>query len=253
MHFSAFRAAPMNRKQRREAFDALGFFEGLQNYEEVRDVVNGPDPPDYVIDLGGRRIAAELTHLNPKVFGQGGYSRRAEFSRWKADEPADPAPQREFRWGHSTLREMLEAFESQVQRKAARALSYATNYDESWLVLQTESGGPAGGLVESKLGSNQGHKESILNFAGKHLFEMSQICHNAAPFDYIILFCGPRLLAFPRGEKLHRLPEPDADLLRRGAQVSDDSLDGRAELFTMSRRSGDVVFWTDFIRIVARR
>src|SRR5438093_798958 len=111
-HFSAFRNIPNLRQQRQEAFDAYIFFEGLQNHLLVDDVARGPDPPDFVISIAGGRVGAELTRLNPKRFRHGGHARLAEFKRWRTEGETDRSPRREFRWGESTLREWLEAFQS---------------------------------------------------------------------------------------------------------------------------------------------
>jgi hypothetical protein len=119
------------------------------------------------------------------------------------------------------------------------------------LIFQSESGTPAGGLVERKFQVNR-HSESVLDFAAKYLFESQQICNSAAPFTNVILFTGPKLLAFCRGPEAHNLPGPDPELLKRGASAPASVLDGNIELFTTSRRSGDVVFWRDLQRIRPR-
>jgi hypothetical protein len=246
--FSAFRDIPQG-KQIREAFDAYGFFAEVPNHVRVRDVVRGPDPPDYVICLENRRIGVELTRLNPKVFGQGGHLRTKEFKRWKDAAESDPSPKRQFEWGTFTLRELLEAFESQVKRKATKAVRFARDYDEVWLVFQTESGSPAGCLVQRKFSAGQGHKDSVLSLAGKHLFEMEKTCRSAAPFNYVILFSGPHLLAFLSGKKSYNFPQPDAELIKRGAQASEEFLDRQITLYTVRHRLAYVTSWMDAISV----
>lgn len=248
-HFSGFHSLPPGGRERREALDALGFFEGLQNHVPVADVTRGTDPPDFVICIEGRKIGAELTRLNPKVFGHGGCAKMAEFKRWKGEIEDDLSAERQFSWGGFTLRESLAAFDSQVRRKTTRALSFAPNYDEVWLIFQAESGSPASGLVARKFSHDRGLNDRVLDFAGKHLLEMERICQTAAPYTCVILFSGPHLLAYSRGKELHGLPGPDIELLQRGGRASDDFLDWRAEFFSVSNRSGDVVLWRDITRI----
>jgi len=173
-HFSAFRNPPGQEKRRKELIEAWSFFDVLQNHVSIEDVMLGPDPPDFVVRLAGRKIGVELTRLNPKVFKQGGYARIADFKSWENEAQNDPSLIRQFPWGRFTVRETLESFRVQVERKARDTKGYASTCDEIWLLFQAENG-PVGGLVHQSFSRNLGHNESVLSFAGKQLFEMNRV------------------------------------------------------------------------------
>jgi hypothetical protein len=245
--FSIFKNLPETGQKRQDAMDAMWFFEGLQNHLEIDDVLPGSDPPDFVIVAGRRRISAELTRLNPKLFGQGGFRAIEGFTQWVEDGKTDPARKREYGWGEYSLKEALDALKGQLENKAKRALDYANDYDESWLLFRVEEGGPAGGLVENKFVPKAGQKEAVLDFAAKYLFEMNKICRDQHPFNQVIMFTGPVLLAFPHSDSKHGFPTPNVAVLERGAKAGDEFFQWKINLKSLQWRwdesQGDFGEW----------
>jgi hypothetical protein len=59
---------------------------------------------------------------------------------------------------------------------------------------------------------------------------MNRICRAAHPFDYILFFHGPNLLAFPIDANGYGFPIPPVRLIERGAKASDTYLDWKQDL-----------------------
>ncbi len=252
--FSIYRKMSLDPKMRDEAMAISPFLDKLQKSVRVEDVAHEvPDPPDFIIKMQGGTIGVELTKSNPKPTEKGGYQKIGLFKKWKQDTDKNPLPRQEFDWGEFTLRESLAAFQLEVERKSQRAKSYSSRFDEIWLVFQAEGGSPHGGLADGKFTPKPGYKNSILDFAGKHLYEMCRICKSALPFNCVILFCGPAILALPARGSAYKLPWPDEDLLQRGAKASDDFLDWKHVLRSVTRHydesQGDLDTWFKNSRI----
>jgi hypothetical protein len=246
--FSIYRKMSLEPKMRAEALSISPFLGELQEFIHIEDVAyEVPDPPDFTIKLYNGTIGVELTKSNPKPSGKGGYQKIGEFQKWKKDIETKPLPRHEFEWGEYSLRESLAAFQSEVERKSQRAKTYASRFDEIWLVLQAESGSPHGSLTEGSHNAKSGFEEKYFNFVGKHLFEMCRICKSASPFHLVILFCGPKILALPARGSVYELPSPNEDLLKRGSKASDEFLDWKRELRSVTRHydesQGDITKW----------
>src|SRR5262245_35985661 len=97
--FSAFRTTAPQCQQRREALNSFPFFEALQNYVDIDDVEFGPNPPDFVITAKGLKIGAEVTRLNPRIFGRGGCTQMRDFRSWKEERISGPPEDRKICWG----------------------------------------------------------------------------------------------------------------------------------------------------------
>jgi len=180
---------------------AMYFFSGLQNYLTVKGVNFGADPPDFVVKTTNARIGIELTRSIPTPSSAGGFPKIGEFKRWeKHREQNQITDQVTFLWGKYSLRESLDAFRSQLKDKAKRAENYQKHYDETWLVFDTDEGSPATIFMVGQWISNGAKDEAVQDFRGKFFYEMNRICCAAQPFDYVIFFHGPNLLAFPTGE-----------------------------------------------------
>ena len=248
VQFSIYKNLSLDTKMRGEAEAIVPFMDKLQDFVQVEDVsYQIPDPPDFVIKAAGKKIGMELTKSNPKQFGNGGFKKIGEFKKWQQEAKRNPLPRHEFEWGEFTLKESLAAFQEEVERKSKRAKIYSSCFDESWLVLQAEGGSSLGGLAEGAYASNRGHKETVLDYAGKNLYEMCRICKTASPFNLVLLFCGPNILALPVLGSAFKLPIPDNDLLQRGEKASEDFLNWKSKMRSITRHydesQGDIDTW----------
>lgn len=220
--FSIYRNMSPDPQKRGEAIAINPFLIRIQDFVRIEDVSHEvPDPPDFRIKTMEKVIGVELTRSNPKLFGRGGFSKIGEFGTWEQEAKEKPLPRHEFEWGNYTLRDSLAAFQHEVVRKAKRARSYSARYDEIWLVFQAEKGSPHAGLIEGAHNPKPGREEAVLDFTGKHLYEMAKICKAASPFNNVLLFCGPKILAIPVAKTNFVLPNPDVGLLQRGAKAPD--------------------------------
>lgn len=238
----------LNPKMRNEAMDISPFLDGIQNFVSIDDVsYEVPDPPDFSVKIMGKTIGLELTKSNPQKFGKRGFTKFNDFKKWEREKKEKPLPRHEFEWGTFTLRDSLAAFQQEVERKADRAKTYHARFDETWLVVQAEKGSPHGGLAEGTYNAHPGREQAVLNFHSKHLFGASKICEKASPFNCVLLFCGPKVLALSVGKSAFNLPKPNEDLLRRGENASDEYLDWSWTLRSVTRNydesQGDITNW----------
>ena len=235
-------------KMRGEAEALCPFLIGIQSYISIEDVSYvTPDPPDFRLKAMGKTVGLELTRSNPKRFGKRGNAKLSEFKKWELEKRANPKPRHEFEWGTFTLGDSIAAFKNEVERKTERAKFYSAGFDETWLVFQAEKGSPHSGLAEGTYGAYPGQEERVLDFFGKHLFEVVKICMNARPFKYILLFCGTKFLAIPVSDSAFAFPKPDEALLQRGKKVSDEYLSWSRTLRSVTRHydrsQGDLGAW----------
>jgi len=72
--FLIARNLPPAGPKHREVMDVFPFFSALQNFIKIDEIEFGPDPPDFVMSHGGRKIGVELTKLNPKPISKSGFT-----------------------------------------------------------------------------------------------------------------------------------------------------------------------------------
>jgi len=247
--FSISRNFSDDPQRREEVLGVYPFFIRVQDSLEVQDVEYGPNPPDFLIRTSKCLIGVETTELDPMVFSSGGYRKRAEFCSWEKETKQKPLPKHLFDWGTYKARDSLLSFKGQVTRKAKRVLQLQGRFDEHWLLVHLADGSPAGGVVETNFTLDQRHKESFLDYAGKYLHEMKQICEFPHPFTYIMLTCGARFLSFPAGPNPYGFPVPCPTLLERGAKASDELLDWTTRISSVRRHwtpaQGDFDTWVN--------
>jgi len=226
-----YRSPPSRPKRGEEALELAPFLLCLEQSITLDDVESGQDPPDFVFRHQAKRIGVELTALVPTLFDEGGYLKRADFKTFQAETKEPPLPKHEFEWGEFTLRESLDAFAMQLDRKTQKVKVWGRAFSENWLLMHVACGSPFGVLVASERRDMPGDEAEMADFAAKTAHAVSLMCRKSQPFRYVILFSGTALLAFPANDSNpHRLPTPSADLLDRGANAFDEYLDWRSRL-----------------------
>lgn len=223
--FSIYRNPSQSVKRRGEAEELMPFLLKLEQFMDLADVEFGEDPPDFVFLESNDRIGVEVTTVNPALFGPGGYLRKKDFRAWKEEIEKDPAPEQRFEWGTFTLKESLESLKEQFRIKIEKTQKWSSNFAEKWLLLHLDSGSPFGILVGTEQQTAPGREEDYRDHQAKVLFEVCRILEVPHPFNRVIMFCGTQLVAFlsPCGTKF-KLPVRRADIVARGAQVSDSHL-----------------------------
>lgn len=227
------------KKREEEAMCLVPFLLAIDQIIEVDDVEYGSEPPDFVIKIGGKSIGTELTVANPKLFLDGrGNVRIKAFKDWKNDIETAPQPEHRFTWGTFTLRESLEALKSQFEGKIDKVKRWPS-FDERWLIFHLGDGGPFSDLVATnRTPAQNADPERLMDHTAKVLFEVSSILSAPCAFDYIFMFSGARIVAFPKnGRNPYRFPMPRWDLLTRGARVEDSHLDWKGTLHQLTRRT----------------
>jgi hypothetical protein len=226
--YTAYRFGSKDPFQQRDAVAAWAFFDKLPKYLEGADVVFGPNPPDFVIQVGAVLIGVELTQLNPKPPPRFGFQARGRHRTWKESNPTNSLPKDgskvEFDWGSFSLREALNALREQVARKAIASSKYSLNYAENWLLLQCEEGSPFGNLAESSHLQPDLYRGDVLDFIAKESFEVERILAERTEFARIILFSGGGFVSVKNRQSFVRLPTLDQSLVARGAELGDDFL-----------------------------
>lgn len=216
-----YRELAKDEKRKKEAWDLVPLILKLDQTLEIDDVEYSDDPPDFVFKIGGQSIGVELTEVNPALFGPGGYRKKKEFRDWEAEVKAHPKPLNIFKWGKFSLRESLDSLKAQFATKIEKAKRWPT-VDKKWLLLHLAGGSPFSDLVATEHRPNPGKEELIREHTAKVLFEVCSILTTPNPFDYVLMFAGCQIIAFPaNGQNPHKLPMPRWDFVALGARASD--------------------------------
>jgi hypothetical protein len=220
--FSIYQKLSSNRQQKQEAEDIWWFLLSLCKLMSIEDVEYGPDPPDFIFHVSGKSIGVELTKLNPKVFVEGGYAQRKLFKEWQQETNKNPQPRSEFKWGQFTVKESLDAFAKQFEKKCKDVSDWKGILEQKWLLAHIDSGSPFGDLFTAREKISPGREEECADYKAKLIYSLSAICQKPHPFDYVILFSGPNLFPFPaNGKNPHKLPFAKPEILEKGAKASD--------------------------------
>lgn len=211
-------------KRKNEALALVPLILKLDQILEIDDVEYAADPPDFAFKIGGESIGVELTDVNPALFGTGGYLKKKEFREWEVQIKANPQPVNVFTWGKFTLRESIDSLRSQFADKCEKAKRWPT-FDKKWLLLHLAGGSPFGDLVANDNRPLPGKEEVIREHIAKILFEVCSVFAAPNPFDYVLMFSGCQIIAFPaNGQNPHKLPMPRWDYVTHGARANDDHL-----------------------------
>jgi hypothetical protein len=227
--FSIYRVTPPDEKHRQESLAIYHLLWRLDKTTPFDDVAFGTDPPDFIFKIRGQDIGAELTDIDPTIFAKGGHRARGQFKNWEADIP-DDGSENVFPWGKHTLGETLAAFEHRVKTKQQDAATWKIQCSEKWLLMRVADGSSFGELLGGEHEATPGMEEEVANYFAKAIYELNAICKRAQLFDRVLIFHsigseygGCNLLTFATGaENRHNLPEPSAEILKRGASASAD-------------------------------
>jgi hypothetical protein len=231
VQFSIYRKLSSNRQQRKEAEDIWWFLNSLCKLMKIDDVEYGLEPPDFVFHILGKSIGVELTKLNPKIFVDGSYAERGLFKEWEKETKAHPQSYQEFPWGEFSVRDSLAAFSQQFEKKCDDVKRWKENFPEKWLLAHVDKGSPFGEIFPAKEQIVPGREEESADWRAKIAYSLFSICQRPHPFDYVILFSGISIFAFPaNGRNLHKLPVAKPEVLARGAKASDEFLEWSSEL-----------------------
>ncbi|HXT41922.1 MAG TPA: hypothetical protein VN887_18075 [Candidatus Angelobacter sp.] len=229
--FSIYHDPSANQKRDEEATNLMPFLLRLEEFVKLDDVEFGAEPPDFVFHHQNKIIGVELTDMVPKQFSKGGYRRREAFKAWKAECKQKPQPHHEFKWGEFTLRESLAAFANQVEGKARKADKWKVSFEQKWLLMHVANGSPFSVLVASSRKDSLGREEEMADYFAKVTHTVFSICSRPHPFNYVILFSGQVLIAFPANDANPlNFPVADSDILSRGANAPDRFLDWTSTL-----------------------
>jgi|ERR1017187_410721 hypothetical protein len=233
--FSIYRnppPAPKRQVERRgaESRDLRPLLLRLDEFIKFTDVTFGQEPPDFVFHHPGGTIGVELTDLNPKVFEKGGHQRRAKYKSFEAGVAQTSPAHATFDWGTGSMRESLEAFKAQLERKIKKAQPWFANFNERWLLMHAASGSPFGKILNGEHETPPGMENELAGYLAKVTHAIYSICQEARPFDHVILFRKSEhyaeMLMFSSGYlNPYKLPVPRDEILSRGAKVSDSVLD----------------------------
>jgi hypothetical protein len=242
---SIFRELSTDEKRRKEAWDLVPLILKLDQILEIDDVEYAADPPDFTFKIGGNSIGVELTQVNPALFGPGGYRMRLKFREWEEKIKTSSERQNVFTWGTFTLDESLASLKEQFRLKCDKVKRWASTFDERWLLLHLAKGSPFSELVGENHPS-PGKEELIRDHVARVLFEASSILSTSNPFDYVIMFAGCDLIAFPcNGRNPYKLPMPRWDLVAKGARVDDSHLAWSSTIqHTLGLDSSDIITQT---------
>jgi len=236
--FSIFREPSRDKKRNDEAKELIPFFLRFDQLVELDDVAFGVHPPDFIFTLAADSIGVELTTFNPAVFIKGGNRRREDFREWQSQTKANPQPVNTFEWGTFTLRESVASLKTQFKGKCDKVKRWNPEFSRKWLLLQLSQGSPFADLT-GELKATPGHEEELHDHQRKVLFEVSAILAEPNPFDYVIIFAGVSLIAFPReGKNPLKLPSPRWDQIARGALIDDSHLDWTSTISHEVRTGG---------------
>ena len=225
----------LEKKRKAEAAQLMPLLLKLDQSLEIDDVKFGNDPPDFILNVGASSIAIELTTVNPTVFGKGGNLRRKDFKEWQAQLKESNKIVNTFEFGSFTLRESLAALKNQFQIKCNKAKAWTSKYSHNWLLFQLTEGSPFGELT-GELEATPGSEMELFDHISKVLYEVCAILAEPNPFDYVLIFAGCQLIAFPSdGKNAHKLPMPRWDLVTRGAKVNDSHLDWTSTIKHVNR------------------
>jgi len=226
--FSIYRELSSNRQQKKEAEAIWWLLNSLCKLMAVDDVEYGLEPPDFVFHVAGKLIGVELTKLNPRVFVDGGYTKRKLFKEWETETRANPQPYQEFSWGEFSVRDSLVAFEQRFQNKCDGIKRWKKSFPEKWLLAHVDKGSPFGEIFPAREQITSGLEEDYDNYKAKIIYSLASICGKPHPFDYVILFSGPNLFSFSsNGRNPHKLPCAKPEVLQQGVKASDGFLDWR--------------------------
>jgi hypothetical protein len=126
------------------------------------------------------------------------------------------------------------------------------SFDEKWLLLHLGEGGPFGDLVATSQHPVSGAEKQLRDHTEKVLFEICSILAVSHPFDYVLIFVGCQVIAFPsNGRNRYKLPMPRWDLVARGARVEDSHLDWTSTLKHITRTGECALHGSDAIYEIA--
>jgi hypothetical protein len=236
--FSIYRNPQPVPKRQAESRDLMPLLLRLDEFIKFADVTFGQEPPDFVFHHLGGTIGVELTDLNPKVFEKGGHQRRAKYKSFEAEVAQTSPAHAAFNWGKGSMRESLEAFKAQLERKIKKAQPWFANFTERWLLMHAASGSPFGKILNGEHQTPPGMENELADYLAKVTHAVYSICQEAHPFDHVILFRKSEhyaeMLMFSSGHlNPYKLPVPRDEILSRGAKVSDSFLDQKNTLETV--------------------
>lgn len=239
--FAIYRQPSPDERRRKEAEDLADLLRQLAGFVKLDDVQFGQPPhePDFIFHHQGKRIGAELTDLDPKVFGKHGYLERGKHKTWRAEIEPDETPQ-EHNWGVYSLRESLAAFKAQLDGKRKKARYWLNYFPQRWLLMHVAGGSPFSQIFTCKEWQTvPGKEKEVAEYLAKSTHGVYSICKEIEPFDYVILFMQDDFLAFPaNAANPRKLPVPGDEILKLGAQASDRFLEWKKESRTVVIRVG---------------
>jgi hypothetical protein len=134
-------------------------------------------------------------------------------------------------WGTFTLRESLDSLREQFRSKCDKAQPWKDQFGERWLLLHLDSGSPFSELVATRDEPVAGKEEEVGEHRAKVVFEVCSILAESGPFDYVMMYSGCQIVAFPcNGQNPHKLPMPRWDLVAKGARVHDSHLSWKSTI-----------------------
>jgi hypothetical protein len=240
---SIFKNLSTDPKRKAEAWDLVPLILKLDQIIDIDDIDYAADPPDFAVKIAGQSIGVELTAVNPALFGPGGNRKKQEFREWQARVKANPEPVNIFEWGTFTLAESLASLKAQFESKTEKTKRWPA-FDKKWLLLHLDSGSPFSDLV-GRDRPTPGAEQKMREHRAKVVFEVCSILAAPNPFDYVLMFAGCDIVAFPyNGQNPHKFPMPRWDLVARGARVDNSHLTWKSTLKHIVR-TGDAALKDD--------